>query len=220
MSEQAGPASPPVWSVVLAAGEAQRFGGVKQFAELHGTSLLDRAMGTAKDATDGVVAVLPGGSEHRGKAADAVVTGGSTRSASVRSGLTAVPGPAQVIVIHDAAHPLASVQLFEAVIGAVRAGAEAAVPGLPVVEALRVVSDGWMHDDLDRSSVALIQMPQAFSARALRSVHAVAPEAVEDSLLVRRSGGRVRVVPGEPANVHVTTRADLELVRAIERGRV
>lgn len=212
-------AHPTAWTVVLAAGGARRFGEQKQLAELNGRRLVDRAVLMARSSTDGVVLVVPQGTGRVWPAVDAVVTGGATRSQSVRAGLMAVPHAVEIVVIHDAAHPLAGTDLFAAVIGAVRDGAEAAVPGLPVAEALRRVSAGLMGEDVDRSRAVLVQMPQAFRARVLRQAHADAPEAVEDSVLVHRSGGRVRVIEGDPGNIHVTTAADLELVRAIDRGR-
>ena len=92
----------------------------KQFADLAGTRVVDRAVGNARRACDGVVLVLAPGVEWTGPSVDALVVGGATRSASVRSGLEAVPPDADVVVVHDAARPLASDALFSAVIGAVR----------------------------------------------------------------------------------------------------
>lgn len=207
-----------VWSMVLAAGSATRFGSPKQFEEIAGRTLVARALDAVTDASDGVVLVLPEDGPGTAPDVDVVVGGAATRSGSVRRGLAAVPEEARIVVIHDAAHPLASRALADAVIAAVRAGADAAVPGLPVVEALRRRDDGWMGADVDRSGLVRVQMPQAFTAEALRGVHAGAPEAVEDSLLVRRAGGRVRVVPGDPRNLHVTTRADLALACAVVHG--
>lgn len=204
--------------MVLGAGSSTRFGGSKQLAEVAGRTLLDRAVDTASAGAEGVVAVVP--HEHDWERPDvaAVVPGGQTRSGSVRAGLAAVPSPASVVVIHDAAHPLAPRHLLEAVVAAVRAGADGAVPGLPVVEALRRVRGGWMGADVERTDLVRVQMPQAFAAGILRGVHAGEPESVEDSLLVRRAGGRVRVLPGDPGNLHVTTPADLTLARAMVRG--
>lgn len=217
MSDGAGRRS-RVWSLVLAAGSATRFGSPKQFEEIAGRTLVARAVDTVAPASEGVVLVLPEDHPDPPPAGGAVVGGGATRSRSVRRGLTAVPDEAGIVVIHDAAHPLASRALADAVIAAVRGGAEAAVPGLPVAEALRRTDDGWMGPDVERSGLVLVQMPQAFAAGVLRDVHAGEPEAVEDSWLVRRAGGRVRVVPGDPRNLHVTTQADLALARAVVHG--
>lgn len=216
-SWQAPPRS--VWTIVLGGGASTRFGRLKQFADLNGRSLLDWAVAVARHCCHGLVVVVPQGYRFDETAADVVVSGGSTRSGSVRAGLAAVPRDAEVIVIHDAAHPLAGPNLFTAVVDAVRSGADGAVPGLSVREAVRVVRDGWMLGDLERSMIVLVQMPQAYKASILRRAHADAPEVVEDSLLVRRLGGRVRVVAGDPVNIHVATTADLEVVSAIARDR-
>ena len=83
--------------------------------------------------SDGVVVVTPpDGVEPTTPAidgVDAVVPGGATRSASVRAGLAAVPDDAEVVVVHDAARPLAGPDLFDATVAAVRAGADACDPG-------------------------------------------------------------------------------------------
>ena len=96
-------------------------------------------MGAASAACDGVVVVLPDGVGWDGAPVSAAVAGGATRSASVRAGLAAVPLDAEVVVVHDAARPLASAELFDSVIAAVRGGADGAVPGVPVVDTLKRV---------------------------------------------------------------------------------
>jgi 2-C-methyl-D-erythritol 4-phosphate cytidylyltransferase len=200
-----------VWTVVVAAGRGARFGGAKQYEAVAGRRVLDWALAAARPVSDGVVAVV--GVEHAGRAeplADLVVAGGATRSASVRAGLGVVPGDADVVVVHDAARPCATPQLFAAVVAAVRAGAAAAVPGLPVVDTVkRVDDDGVVMSTLDRTGLVTVQTPQAFTASALRAAHGGHPEATDDAALVERAGGRVVVVAGEPANAKVTGPADL-----------
>lgn len=204
-----------MWAIVLGAGASARFDGQpKQFVRVRGRTLLDRAVDAALAASAGAVAVIPPGRDWA-RPGVAAVAGGRTRAASVRAGLAAVPATAEIVVIHDAAHPLAGSTLFAAVIDAVRDGADAAVPGLPVTEVLRTVEDGAMVADLPRAGVVLVQMPQAFRAPVLRAAHTNEPDTVEDSWLVRTSGGTVRVVAGDPRNIHVTTRAELDLVRCI-----
>ena len=123
-----------VWSIVVAGGSGRRFGRLKQFSLLGGRPVLEWAVAACRPCSAGVVLVVPAG--HRRSdphGADAVVTGGATRAESVRCGLAAVPAEADVIVVHDAARPLASPALFDAVIDAVdrAAGADGAVPGRP-----------------------------------------------------------------------------------------
>jgi 2-C-methyl-D-erythritol 4-phosphate cytidylyltransferase len=122
------------WAIVVAAGGGSRFGAAKQFARLGNISVLDRAVGVSREACDGVVVVLPPGREWSAPDGVRTAVGGATRSASVRAGLACIPDAADVVVVHDAARPLASRQLFARVIAAVRAGADAAVPGVPVAD--------------------------------------------------------------------------------------
>lgn len=199
-----------VWAVVVAAGAGSRFGGAKQFEPLGGRRVVDWAVAASAAVADGVVVVVPPGrtGEHH-VGADAVVAGGSTRSASVRAGLAAVPAEADIVVVHDAARPHATAALFEAVVAAVRAGADAAVPALAVSDTVKRVSDGMVVDTIDRTGLVAVQTPQAFAAAALRRAHAGSAEATDDAALVEAAGGRVAVVPGEAGNVKITLRGDL-----------
>jgi 2-C-methyl-D-erythritol 4-phosphate cytidylyltransferase len=208
------PVDGQVWAVVLAGGGGNRFGGLKQFAELGGQSLLRRTVSTAAAATDGVVVVLPEGHDWDGEAVRA--TGGATRAESVRAGLAQVPDSAQVIVVCDAAHPLASAALYDRVIAAVRAGADGAVPGLPLTDAVKAVLPGEIAGETTPAGGHVsAQMPMAFRAAALRQAHRRTAAAVEDSAMISADGGRVVIVPGEPTNVHVTTPAELDVARAL-----
>ena len=119
------------WAIVVAAGGSTRFGRPKQYADLAGRRVLDWSVESARAACDGVVVVLPAADAGPGvPGADAVVAGGLTRSDSVRAGLSAVPAGAGIIVIHDAARPLARPELWSAVIAGITAGADAAIPGV------------------------------------------------------------------------------------------
>src|SRR5690606_26478581 len=130
------------WAIVVAAGGGTRFGAAKQFVRLGGASVLDRAVGTAREACDGVVVVLPADAEWQAAEGVRTTVGGATRSESVRAGLAQVPETAEIVVVHDAARPLASRRLFHAVIAAVEGGADGAVPGLPVADTIKRVHDG------------------------------------------------------------------------------
>jgi 2-C-methyl-D-erythritol 4-phosphate cytidylyltransferase len=207
------------WAVVLAGGGGTRFGGRKQYADLGGRTLLDRTLATAAQVCDGVVAVLrdpatdpaagPGGRSVR-------VRGGATRAGSVRAGLAAVPEDAAIVVVADAAHPLATPELYRSVIDAVRAGADAAIPGLPLTEAVATLEPGgYTGTTVAAAGRVLVQTPHAFRADLLRRAHASGAEAVEDSSLVASLGAKVVVVPGDPRNLHVTTPDELELARRI-----
>lgn len=209
------------WALVLAAGTGRRFGDRKQFLVAGGARLVDHAVAAAAAACDGVVVVLPAGVVWSGPAVDAVAVGGATRSASVAAGLALVPDAAEVVAVADAAHPLASPVLYAAVLGAVRAGAAASAPALPLVETLKRVRDGEVVATVPKDDLVVVQTPMAFRADLLRRAHAQrgAADATDDSVLVERLGATVVTVPGDPANLHVTTPADLELVDLLAGAR-
>jgi 2-C-methyl-D-erythritol 4-phosphate cytidylyltransferase len=203
-----------VWTIVVAGGGGTRFGTAKQFEPLGDSTVLDRAVATATAATDGVVAVVPDATPWEPPPRVKAVPGGATRAESVRAGLAAVPDDATIVVVHDAARPLASADLYRAVIAAVRAGADGAVPGVPVADTLKRVDGALVAETLDRDAIVAVQTPQAFPAEILRRAHAAGDDATDDAALVEAAGGRVVVVPGEPANFKITRPADLERARA------
>jgi 2-C-methyl-D-erythritol 4-phosphate cytidylyltransferase len=209
----------PVWSIVVAGGSGRRFGRMKQFSLLGGRPVLDWAVEACRPCSAGVVLVLPADPDADLDAAvgvpdaDAIVTGGATRADSVRHGLAAVPDDVEVVVVHDAARPLASPALFAAVIAAVTdAGADGAVPGVPPSDTIKTVDEsGRVTGTLNRAALVAVQTPQAFRAAALRAAHAQPlPEAAtDDAMLVEAMGGTVLVVPGEPGNLKITDPDDL-----------
>lgn len=210
-----------VWAVVAAAGSGTRFGAAKQFANLGGRPVLDRSVAVAAAGAEGVVAVVSAGPDRppglRDRLADLarpaavrVVTGGETRSESVRRGLEAVPAAAEVVLVHDGARPLASAELCRRVVAAVRAGADAAVPTVPVADSLRRRGAA-----VDRAEFAAVQTPQGFRAAALRAAHVAGAEATDDATLVEAAGGRVVLVDGESGNIKITTPADLRMAEAL-----
>src|SRR5262245_48464005 len=105
---------PRVWAIVVAGGRGERFGEAKQFLPLGDGRLVDHAVTAAATACAAVVVVLPAGTAWDGPPVAGTVTGGATRAASVRAGLAAVPADAEIVVVHDAARPLAPPALFRA----------------------------------------------------------------------------------------------------------
>jgi 2-C-methyl-D-erythritol 4-phosphate cytidylyltransferase len=209
-----------VWAVVVAAGGGSRFGAAKQFAALRdGTRVVDHAVATARAAVGNVVVVVPDGDPWVPTDDALVVVGGATRSASVRAGLARVPDDAQIVVVHDAARPLASRALFDAVVAAVRAGADAAVPTLPVVDTVKQVASGRVVATVPRDGLCIAQTPQAFRADVLRRAHATGAAGTDDAALVEAAGGTVVTVPGEPGNLKITVAADLDLARRLVETR-
>jgi 2-C-methyl-D-erythritol 4-phosphate cytidylyltransferase len=198
------------WTVVVGGGGGTRFGAHKQYEALGDARVIDLAVAAADAVSDGVVVVVPpadAGREH-------AVAGGATRSESVRRGLAAVPADVTIVCVHDAVRPLATPALFTAVIDAVRAGADAAVPTVPVTDTIKVVGpDGEVLSTPDRATLVAVQTPQAFRADVLRRAHAGGDESTDDAVLVERLGGRVVTVPGEPWNRKITEPDDLEWTR-------
>ncbi len=195
-----------VWGIIVAAGGGSRFGGPKQYEVLCGRRVVDWARQVTLRACEGVVMVVPPDRiEHREPGAHRVVPGGVTRSASVRAGLAAVPDDAEIVVVHDGARPLASIEIFHRVIAAVREGADAALPGVEVADTIRSRSGGT----LDRGELVAVQTPQAFRVDALRRAHEGDPDATDDAALVEAAGGSVVVVDGEHRNIKITTPIDL-----------
>jgi 2-C-methyl-D-erythritol 4-phosphate cytidylyltransferase len=206
----------PVWTIVVAAGSGTRFGRAKQYERLGDKRVLDWALDAARSVSEGVVLVVPPDSAvRREPGVEAVVPGGVTRSGSVRAGLAAVPGEADVILVHDAARPLAPIALFEAVVAAVLGGASCAIPGVAVSSTVKRVAGERVVETVDRSDLIEVQTPQGFSAAALRAAHANEPDATDDAALIEAAGGSVVVVAGDPANVKVTHPHDLAVVRAL-----
>ncbi len=202
------------WSIVCAGGAGNRFGSPKQYVEVRGRRLVDYAVAAARAVSDGVVVAVP--ADDVASIADSyadvgvqVIAGGVLRSDTVRAALAVIPADVDVIVVHDAARPFAPVELFHAVLAAVEAGADAAVPGLGPLDTVKRVAGDMVVETLDRTELVLVQTPQAFRADVLRAAHANGGDATDDAALVERTGGKVVVVPGHLAARKITTPQDL-----------
>lgn len=211
-----------VWVIVVAAGSGSRYGGPKHFELLAGERVIDWSIAVASLCADGVVVVVAANSDLaliRGELQvhpkiRSVVHGGASRSASVRNGLAAVPESAAVIVVHDAARPLASPQLFTDAVQAIRDGAGAAVTAIPVVDTIKRTDGLLITATVDRSDLVAVQTPQAFNAALLRQAHAIGSDATDDAGLVEALGATVVTVPGDVRNLKLTTREDLIVLEA------
>jgi 2-C-methyl-D-erythritol 4-phosphate cytidylyltransferase len=200
------------WGIVVAAGSGTRFGATKQYELLAGRTVLERSIEITRRVCRAVVAVLPPDDvDRRAGVADVVVGGGATRSASVRNGLAAVPLDSDLIIVHDAVRPIAAAELFDGVIAAIEAGADAAVCAVAVTDTIRRVDGGT----IDRTGLVAVQTPQAFRAAALREAHADGGEATDDATLVERIGGRIVIVPGASENIKITHPHDLLMASAL-----
>lgn len=209
------------WAIVVAAGAGLRLGASipKQFLTVAGRRVIDWSVTTAAEACRGnVVVVVPPDDVDKERASFGdsvrVVGGGDTRSASVRAGLAVVPDDCVVVVIHDAARPLVPLVVFERVVAAVLAGASAAIPGLPVVDTVKLVRahptfGSIVVETPPRDSLMAVQTPQAFSARALRRAHEAGAEATDDASLIEALGLDVVVVAGDVLAKKLTNPEDV-----------
>lgn len=213
-----------VVAVVVAAGSGSRLGGdvPKALRTIGGRPVVavavERAL--ASPAIDAVVVVAPPGSEPAvremfggAEGSVVVVAGGSTRQRSVAAGLDAVGDHVEIVAVHDAARPFASPALFSAVVEAVRAGADAAVPVVSLVDTLKRVDEGSIVGTEPREGLVLAQTPQACRVELLRGAIAKAEASdlgfTDDSGVMAWAGASVRVVDGETENVKITTASDL-----------
>ncbi len=215
LSEPVASTVPRTWGIVLAAGGGSRFGGPKQFSSAGGRRLVDLALATATAVCDATALVVPSGCAWDGAEVDVVVAGGADRGSSVRRGLAAIPDEDGIVLVHQAANPLASVALCRTLLGAVRAGADAAAPGLRPADLVRRTEGTRFGEVVGRDDLVMVQTPAAFRLRVLRTAHASSPVAVEDTALVSAIGREVVIVPGDPRNVHVATPEDLAIVTAL-----
>ncbi len=215
---------------MLAAGSGSRYGPQpKQYEVLGDERVIDRSLATARAAADHVVVVLAPADQAEGEAlvesgaADVAVEGGAERADSVRAALAVIDADAAVIVVHDAARPLASAELHQAVVAAVHAGADAVIPAVPVTDTIKRVrhdehGDAVVVETLDRAHLVAVQTPQAFRADLLRAAHADGADATDDAGLVEAVGGTVVVVPGEATNLKITGPNDLAVATALLRA--
>ncbi|HLH70325.1 MAG TPA: 2-C-methyl-D-erythritol 4-phosphate cytidylyltransferase [Candidatus Dormibacteraeota bacterium] len=225
--------SPEVGAIVAGAGSGSRLGrGCKALVRLNGRTLLARALELflSLDEVGRVVVVGPPGqldqvhqevAAFRARRPIQVCEGGATRQQSVRAGLALLEG-CEYVLVHDVARPLASPALARRVLAAAQQ-AGAAIPGLPLRDAIKRVEGHWLIESLDRSRLVLAQTPQGFRYQVLERAHFQAADAGlvgdDDAQLVAAAGHAVAVVAGEPANVKLTTPEDLMVVEALLRDR-
>lgn len=211
-------------ALILAAGSGERLGGAgpKAFVELAGRPLLAWSIDALQrvPAIERIVVALPAGhplpAGLSSQAGLRAVEGGAVRSESVRRALAA--GAGDPVLVHDAARPLLSGELVEAVIAGLLADPEAsaAIAAAPVTDTVkRVDGSGVVSETLDRRSLWAVQTPQVFRRAALERALAVPAEelarATDDAWLVEREGGRVVVVASSDENLKVTTPLDLQV---------
>ncbi|MFJ9145316.1 2-C-methyl-D-erythritol 4-phosphate cytidylyltransferase [Streptomyces griseus] len=235
------PRPPRTAAVIPAAGRGVRLGpgAPKALRTLGGTPMLIhavRAMAASRAVSLVVVVAPPDGAPEVKHLLDEhalpertdylVVPGGETRQESVGLGLDALPEDVSVVLVHDAARPLVPVDTVDAVAAAVRDGAPAVVPALPLADTVKEVEPAGAPGEPEpviatpvRARLRAVQTPQGFDRDTLVRAHAeVAVDgegATDDAGMVERLGQPVVVVPGHEEAFKVTRPLDLVLAEAV-----
>ena len=211
-------------ALIVAAGAGERlgFGSPKALVPLCGQPMLSWSVAALRSvpAVSEIVVALP--SDALDAAPDGVtaVAGGAQRSHSVRAALTASSADAEQVIVHDAARPLATPELFIRALDALELAPEAhaVIAATPVSDTIKQVgADGRsVSATLDRSTLWAVQTPQVFRREALQRALADADDellsrATDDAWLIERAGGIVHVIGSDPGNLKVTTAEDLRV---------
>jgi 2-C-methyl-D-erythritol 4-phosphate cytidylyltransferase len=225
-------------AIIVAAGSGVRLGsGVpKAFVKVGGRAMLSYSLGAVAQVNSigEVVITVPEGFESAARAEAAaaglgvpikVTPGGVERQDSVRIALALTSSESELVIVHDAARPLATPAIFEACLSAA-ARAGGAIAAIPVADTLKRVAggDNAIAATVARAGLWQAQTPQAFRRELLVAAHRRAASegvvATDDADLVERTGARVEVVEGSTANLKITTPSDLAIVEAIVAARI
>ncbi|MCQ0971855.1 bifunctional 2-C-methyl-D-erythritol 4-phosphate cytidylyltransferase/2-C-methyl-D-erythritol 2,4-cyclodiphosphate synthase [Paracoccus sp. TK19116] len=219
-------APPGYAAIVTAAGRGTRVGDgdPKQWRDLAGRPVLEHAL-DAFAGFDRVILVVH--RDEMDRAIDAfagratIVTGGETRSASVRAALDTLSGSDVThVLIHDGARPLVDDAVIKGVIDALQSGAPAAAPALPVTDALWRGVDGRVSDSAPRDDLFRAQTPQGFALGEISDAHGQHPQdAADDVALVVRAGIPVTITPGSEDNLKITFAEDFARAERILASR-
>jgi 2-C-methyl-D-erythritol 4-phosphate cytidylyltransferase len=217
-----------VWAVLAAAGRGERLGSdrPKAFARLGGRPLLAESLQRLEESgwIDAIVIAAPPdweepsilvAEEIAATKVSSAVTGGESRSESVRLALEEVPEDAAVVLVHDAARPLLPEQVIERVLAPLSEGWDGVVPAVPLADTVKRVEGDRVIETLSREDLVAVQTPQAFLADTLRrAVSGDVSSATDCASLVESQGGRIKVVEGDPRLLKVTDADDLALVES------
>jgi 2-C-methyl-D-erythritol 4-phosphate cytidylyltransferase len=213
-------------ALIVAAGRGERlgFGKPKALVSLAGTPMLGLSIRTLRRLAEveRIVIALPPGVDFDAPPPLVSVSGGATRSESVREALRAA-GDGDPVLVHDAARPLASEALFQRALAELdSSGADAVIAAAPVSDTVKEVGDDGrtVARTIERSRLWAAQTPQVFRREALeRAVMEASSEvlaaATDDAWLVERIGGVVRVVESDPSNIKITSPTDLRVAELL-----
>lgn len=201
-----------VGAVIVAAGRGTRAGGgsPKQWRPLAGGTVASHTLAAFTSHpkigqialvlhTDDIEATLwPADTQAE------IVTGGDTRSASVRAGLAALEGRFDHVLIHDVARPLITHAVIDRVLTALESS-DAAAPAIPVTDALWRGENDIVTGTEDRTGLFRAQTPQGFDLAKIIAAHNTAnTNAADDVEIARLAGLDVAIVEGDPNNLKIT----------------
>ena len=215
--------------IIVAAGSGTRAGGDKQWRTLGGKPVVRWSVEAmlATGRAQEIVVVVPAEEAARAEAALQglsgwrLAAGGATRADSVRSGLMALQGaPEQLVLIHDAARPLLDRRLLDNLLEASASSqAEGVAYALPVADSLRRADKAAiMGEAVDRAGLWRMQTPQAFRRRVIEAAYAAWPDAeppTDETVVVQRAGGRIQLLAGEPRLMKLTYPEDFAMAEAL-----
>ncbi len=189
----------------------------------------------ASEPVSAIVVAAPPGHEHGLEGDDlTVVDGGATRAQSVANALAATA--TELVAIHDAARPLLTPELVEALVASLASDPEASavIAATPITDTVKRAPEGAksafdpdsganarlvVEQTLDRARLWGAQTPQVFRAEALREALGVDEEmrdaATDEAMLVEAAGGRVLIHPVSEPNLKVTTALDLRVAELL-----
>jgi 2-C-methyl-D-erythritol 4-phosphate cytidylyltransferase len=160
-----------------------------------------------------------------------IAPGGRERQDSVRNGLKLVEDKDCIVLIHDAARPLIQKDLIVNALkeipftSALKAEEEAfngydgVILGVPLKDTIKEAFNNIVHKTLKRNTLWAIQTPQLFHFGSISKAYEKASEeryyATDDSALVERYGGKIKIVMGSYKNIKITTPEDLVIAEAL-----
>lgn len=214
--------------ILAAAGSGARFGSdtPKQFLEFQEKPLYLHALQRFLTFSSQIVLVVPAGwmdqvqEQIRQASLEAKVLlqpGAGHRQDSVYRGLQRLAEEIRITLVHDAVRPFVSTELISRVIEATRIH-QACVPALPVRETVKEIHNDIVVRTLEREGLRLVQTPQGFGTNLLKTAFEQAIKegfyGADESILVERLGHSVHVVAGDPANIKITWKEDLEGIKS------
>jgi len=203
--------------IIPAAGSGERLGAnlPKALVQIVGRTLLEHSYSRLSPVAAQIIVAAPAGFEDRFRELlgdnVTVVTGGSTRTQSVKLALAALNPEIEYVLVHDAARALASTDLAKRVLAALAGGDVAVIPGLAVTDTVKEIdADSRVVGTPDRARLVAVQTPQGFDRPTLVNAHQSAADATDDAALVELLGQQVRVIAGEAAAFKITHPEDIE----------